>query len=1503
MKKKSRPRRPARKHVGRKHLERTVTHQPPAAITPRAIGLPSQIGPADRLLLRCSGLWLVHASGSEVREYKLRRNGDDVEAELCSAIKIDGQITALADSRYGVVFASSAGSHSDLHRIVEGRTLHVARVEGAIGSIAALGTSVFAATSAPNRLDGKLVEVDLYRRAIASERPLSNARVELNTDPTGSYLGVIDRSDGTFRVMSAKSDPCVAAGQTGSANTGLASQSPSPAISPDDSQGHPIDCCCCNKSASPQPPAGITGTGTQGQPAGQGGGPCHPGEGGVPTSDGGAVVGQGGRLGRHPSDGGGQPAPCAADLMWSVRALAHAASAYVAADERGRNFAIVSSRDMRILDQRQLGRAGGTILADPASPMVLLLHKSTGFWEVIHTDRFANQLVGLDHLPFPSTFGQDSVQFQGMHTLSLINGHASGTGTVKVLILPVTEAGQTFNNPDLPNFAAYMERAAFSHVRDYYFENSFGRLKDIQYQIYGLNTGPNGGPLSLPRLVRDYYYPPYDPARIELTKTGLKFPYTMVFDGRESLKIHVQAATGGRTGSDLTLKFPALLVAQKHDLFPAQVSFAGTETVSMSVKVPSAISKTGITKTLTLKFPAKTVNINGEADVPNALTDLGNYLDGVFAAAESAAKITPRLFAHPQVRRVRQGDVEFGYLAVIVNAANTSGPHLDITSMSASVGPDPLGFQGALRGHITLDGSTLGDATLQAYVNWADILSQEDAGFDYTQRYLADSPTAVTDSVAGTLVIKFAISNNDGGPGATVTLSSSTGLQALFDTSTAVPNSATNFHNRNAPRDLQQLINDAFTAAVFRQSPPGSPRDQNVEDTINAYFAQFNMIAIGQIGVAVNDPADPDSVQPGEMWSASPPNRPDGLRAVDWLQTGHFAEDDKIQIQVMWNFLFFDSKPDFSVMCHELGHAIGFRDLYFDTNFRSDLAYLGTWSIMDDNSTLAHHIAYHKWEAGWIDHITTIPPAAPGAKTPTEVLLVPVEYWEDSLLSSAPAKFGTGGDVAVVQMVQLDLGGDGAIVDLIEARQKGVHFSQNLDKTPGILITNTLQPWDDTRYAFEGKYRREAQLLNPNDILQNPGDSFDLAKAAEFSAKGIVVEVVDRKQIDGIEVFRIKVTRENTAFVDLYFSSADPYYMNTDLWVDWAGDNGPGGGSSANPDDHHKYPLGQPKDQGEQIHVPDSGTELHWMVARVRNRGQVQAEDVKLNFQVCVPPGGGDKSKNFQLMTYVTAPVVVGGDVPLDVVAKWDVPAGFGGHTCLLVDVADFKIPKDSDGAALASDDVWQANNWAQKNVDQYVPVHGSPYEPIEFDFSVNNAGISSEIAYLEPDNLPYGMALTVTPSRRSIPPRSTVIFRCKLELDENIIDAGCHNDREFKIVVWRVEGDTTVKWGGVQYKIRPRNKSATKLTGFWSQDNSIQLNGSVSPDPGGGIAHVRLAFNGLAAEWKTAPIMPGGAFVLNTTGPAGSTKLDSVALYEGSTLLAPSRSAPMTISPPPPIK
>src|SRR5262249_6273419 len=255
----------------------------------------------------------------------------------------------------------------------------------------------------------------------------------------------------------------------------------------------------------------------------------------------------------------------------------------------------------------------------------------------------------------------------------------------------------------------------------------------------------------------------------------------------------------------------------------------------------------------------------------------------------------------------------------------------------------------------------------------------------------------------------------------------------------------------------------------------------------------------------------------------------------------------------------------------ELGHGIGFRDLYFQTGYREELAYLDDWAIMANHGKRPHHAGYHKQQAEWItpDRVVVIPPAQPDQPTTTELLMVPVELWDDNYPADARSAFGVGADMPVVQLVQLDLGGDGAVYDLIEARQKGAHFSQSLPTTPGILITNAIQPYDDQRYAFNGNYRRELQLLNPDSILANPGDTFDLAKAAGLPAAGIKVTVVDRKLVRAANVFRLKIVRTNTNFIDLYFSSADPYYKNPDLFVDWAGDN-----PSQKPEDHDIYPLG-----------------------------------------------------------------------------------------------------------------------------------------------------------------------------------------------------------------------------------------------------------------------------------------------------------------------------------------
>ena len=253
----------------------------------------------------------------------------------------------------------------------------------------------------------------------------------------------------------------------------------------------------------------------------------------------------------------------------------------------------------------------------------------------------------------------------------------------------------------------------------------------------------------------------------------------------------------------------------------------------------------------------------------------------------------------------------------------------------------------------------------------------------------------------------------------------------------------------------------------------------------------------------------------------------------------------------------------------------------------------------------------------------------------------------------------------VLQLIKLDLGGDEAEFGLIEARQKGAHFSQSLPASPAIIVTNALDKWDDDRWSFNNAYRREVQLLNPypDFPLAAPGDSFDLAKAPGLPAAGITVTVVDVKTVRAASVFRVKVNRKNTAFIDLYFSNADPYYKNPDLYVDWPGDNP----SQADPStDFDHYPIGSPTDQGDAIRVPPQGSEPHWVVARVRNRGGVPADEVKLEYLVFTPPGGGDSSGRTDSIGTTTIPAVPAADPNGDGLAYgvlvWNVDKNYG-HT------------------------------------------------------------------------------------------------------------------------------------------------------------------------------------------------------------------------------------------------
>lgn len=91
-----------------------------------------------------------------------------------------------------------------------------------------------------------------------------------------------------------------------------------------------------------------------------------------------------------------------------------------------------------------------------------------------------------------------------------------------------------------------------------------------------------------------------------------------------------------------------------------------------------------------------------------------------------------------------------------------------------------------------------------------------------------------------------------------------------------------------------------------------------------------------------------------------------------------------------------------SVICHEMGHMIGFPDLYHYTN--NGHTPVGLWSLMASDRT-QHQTTYEKWKYGtWFSSIPTITPSS----TPTQYTLTAIDqnpYASYRIASSQPNQY------------------------------------------------------------------------------------------------------------------------------------------------------------------------------------------------------------------------------------------------------------------------------------------------------------------------------------------------------------------------------------------------------------------------------------------------------------------------------------------------------------------
>ena len=953
----------------------------------------------------------------------------------------------------------------------------------------------------------------------------------------------------------------------------------------------------------------------------------------------------------------------------------------------------------------------------------------------------------------------------------------------------------------------------------------------------------------------------------------------LVLDGTESFTIRSNPRIGD--SREYQIPFASLWTKETYGSYPVDINFDGSETMALTVE-----DQEGNAHALNLSFSAFSAAHNQGDDETAFLQSLGNHATAAIRAAEAALPGNPVTIQDVIFRRIRTSDddTQFGILQGQFRIAPPADP-ADATqkgriTINTVPAPIPAGIAAlGLDGTGSVDGELASDIQTRDYFRECLNAGQFDAGegFGLNDPHFSAVVGTDEDAAAMEITVRINLTSSVGGAGATLEVISHVGLNdSGWDAATPVPGSESNSNNQNTLRDSQQLADDVFTAALdhIRATTAWNA------DTVRAMFEDFDVMMIGFVG------APPASVPAGQQWGTTDPADFGRLRM---FRRSVIATDrnnpEEPPVAMPTNAVIGQKFSAFlpGLMAHEIGHALSpfLPDLYSASGFRDDVLYVSSWAMMGGgNENLNHFCGWSKWVQGWIaedadedlTQILEVPLPEPTGTLTVEAWLVPVEYWDDNIKDDV--RTAVGGALPIVQLMKVELGSDGGIVSLIELRAPGNTYSQNLPPSPSVIVTNVLQPETDRRWAVNGLYRRSVHLINDGDELRNVGDKWDFAAGKEFPVKGTTAEIMDTQTIRGgsIPVYRVKVEREKAEYIDLYFQDNAPSWRSPDIWIDWPGDN-------VDPAVHRVYPEGTPTDQGETVRFPSAGVEPHFMVARVHNGGNVHAEDVKVRWFICDPPGSGDDGR-WVIKDTRTIPEI-GANAWETMAFTWNVDPSTSVHQCIRAEIIDWTVPAEVDPATgdtlhLASDDVILQNNAAQQNVFEFEALAASPYDLIEFEFQVHNDSVEPEIAALVPDSLPWGTKLEVSPAEAEIEPGQNFLFRCKLSLDDNIIRPGCNNDQGFLLTAWRRAHDSDEKWGSCFYFVRPRHKTQVRISGGYWKGYDVVVNGEwklvtdetvdLSGEPSR-FVRVRCLiedFNGnIKTVWRAVAVQSNGLFNL----------------------------------------